>query len=116
MKLDGCFIGACTTAEEDLVLAGLVLRVGLARGLPLSPGKRHVTPGSRPIMRNLESLGLLDDFKAAGFTIGAPGCSYCVGVVDVAEADSVWLSSQNRNFHDRMGKGVSFYNYNLYQQ
>lgn len=40
-KLDGCFIGACTTAEEDLILAALVLRKGLESGKkPISSGKR----------------------------------------------------------------------------
>ncbi|KAL9104371.1 MAG: hypothetical protein Q9163_000671 [Psora crenata] len=105
MKLDGCFIGACTTTEEDLILAGLVLKVGLEKGLPLSAGTRHVTPGSLPIVDRMEKLDLLDVYERAGFTRGAPGCSYCVGVVDVAPSGSVWLSSQNRNFQDRMGKG-----------
>lgn len=39
MKFDGIFIGACTTTEEDLVLAGLILQVGLSRGLFTSSGK-----------------------------------------------------------------------------
>lgn len=108
-KLDGCFIGACTTAEEDLVLAALVLRAGIARKLALSPGIRHVTPGSLPIVKRLQHLGLLDVYEQAGFSRGAPGCSYCVGVVDVAKPGSVWLSSQNRNFHNRMGKGEDFF-------
>ena len=30
--LDGCFIGACTTAEEDLILAALVLEQALDAG------------------------------------------------------------------------------------
>ena len=107
MKLDGCFIGACTTTEEDLILAGLVLKVGLEKGLPLSAGTRHVTPGSLPIVDRMQKLDLLDAYERAGFTRGAPGCSYCVGVVDVAPSGSVWLSSQNRNFQDRMGKGMS---------
>ncbi|KAF9697154.1 hypothetical protein EKO04_005150 [Ascochyta lentis] len=105
-KLDGCFIGACTTAEEDLVLAALILKAGIAQGLPLINGTRHVTPGSLPIVNRLGELGLLDAYSDAGFTRGAPGCSYCVGVVDVAQSGSVWLSSQNRNFPDRMGKGA----------
>ena len=107
LKLDGCFIGACTTTEEDLILAGLVLKAGLEKGLSLSAGTRHVTPGSLPIVERMEKLGLLDAYERAGFTRGAPGCSYCVGVVDVAPSGSVWLSSQNRNFQDRMGKGTS---------
>ena len=39
--LDGCFIGACTTAEEDLILAALVLEQGLRQGqIPLERGRR----------------------------------------------------------------------------
>lgn len=108
MKLDGCFIGACTTTEEELILAGLVLEVGLASGLkPISRGKRRVTPGSLSIVRKLERLGLTEVYRQAGFEIGAPGCSYCVGIndVDVAQSGEVWLSSQNRNFRNRMGPG-----------
>jgi homoaconitate hydratase len=108
MKLDGCFIGACTTTEEELILAGLVLEVGLASGLkPTSKGKRRVTPGSLTITKKLEKLGLLEVYRLAGFGVGAPGCSYCVGIndVDVAQSGEVWLSSQNRNFRNRMGPG-----------
>ncbi|OQU98966.1 hypothetical protein CLAIMM_04674 [Cladophialophora immunda] len=85
-ELDGCFIGACTTAEEDLILAALVLRQGFKTGLePNGNGKRKVTPGSIPILNRLRDLGLLFWFERAGFEIGAPGCSYCVGVAaDVA--------------------------------
>ncbi|OJI98263.1 hypothetical protein ASPVEDRAFT_124220 [Aspergillus versicolor CBS 583.65] len=108
MKLDGCFIGACTTTEEDLIVGALVLEAGLRSGLrPVSHGKRRVTPGSLTIIKNLERHGLLDIYRQAGFEIGAPGCSYCVGIndVDVAGEGEVWLSSQNRNFRNRMGKG-----------
>lgn len=106
-KLDGCFIGACTTAREDLVLAALVLEAGLKKGLvPVDHGKRKVVPGSRPIVHELEELGLADIYRQAGFAIGVPGCSYCVGMsADKAAPGEVWLSSQNRNFENRMGTG-----------
>ncbi|KIW00367.1 uncharacterized protein PV09_08079 [Verruconis gallopava] len=105
--LDGCFIGACTTAREDLILAALVLEAGLKRGLrPVSHGKRKVVPGSRPILRELHETGLADVYKQAGFEIGVPGCSYCVGMsADKAGKGEVWLTSQNRNFENRMGPG-----------
>ncbi|KAJ5519608.1 aconitase iron-sulfur domain-containing protein, partial [Penicillium fimorum] len=32
MAFEGCFIGACTTTEEDLILGALVLEAGLQRG------------------------------------------------------------------------------------
>ncbi|KXG51280.1 Aconitase/3-isopropylmalate dehydratase large subunit, alpha/beta/alpha, subdomain 1/3 [Penicillium griseofulvum] len=107
-KLDGCFIGACTTTEEDLIVGGLVLEAGLRAGLVPSDGQRRVTPGSLSIIKNLERHGILDIYRRAGFDIGAPGCSYCVGIndVDVAGEGEIWLSSQNRNFRNRMGKGA----------
>ena len=107
-QLDGCFIGACTTAREDLVLAALVLEAGLKLGKkPVDHGKRKVVPGSRPILHELEERGLADIYRRAGFDIGVPGCSYCVGMsADKAGKGEVWLSSQNRNFENRMGPGL----------
>ena len=109
MHLHGVFIGACTTTEEELVLAALVLKVGLAKKLPMALGKRHVVPGSLPIVEKLRNLGLLEVYEAAGFTRGVPGCSYCVGMAaDQAGEGEHWLSSQNRNFKNRMGKGECY--------
>ena len=106
LALDGVFIGACTTTEEELILAAMVLQIGLAQGLDLKKGKRHVVPGSRPIEEKLRRLGLLDAYLAAGFYIGVPGCSYCIAMsADQAAPGEVWLSSQNRNFNNRMGPG-----------
>jgi homoaconitate hydratase len=106
--LDGVFIGACTTSEEELILAALVLEQGLLEGrTPITKGLRRVTPGSKAIVDRLTALGLLDFYERAGFVIGAPGCSYCVGLgADQAGKGEVWLSSQNRNFRDRMGPGM----------
>ncbi|KAK1929655.1 putative aconitate hydratase [Phytophthora citrophthora] len=107
MKLDGCFIGACTTAEEDLVLGALVLEACLKQGMkPVAHGQRRVTPGSQIIVDNLKKHGLIEVYEKAGFTVGAPGCSFCLGIAaDVAGENEVWLSSQNRNYRNRMGKG-----------
>ncbi|KAJ5771918.1 Aconitase/3-isopropylmalate dehydratase large subunit alpha/beta/alpha subdomain 1/3 [Penicillium odoratum] len=107
-KLDGCFIGACTTTEEDLIIGALVLDAGLRAGKVPCEGRRRVTPGSLSIIKHLKRHGVWDIYRKAGFEIGAPGCSYCVGIndVDVAGEGEVWLSSQNRNFRNRMGKGA----------
>lgn len=105
--LQGCFIGACTTTEEDLMLGGLVLREGLNMCMkPIAKGLRRVTPGSIGIVEKLSKLGLIEVYEDAGFVVGAPGCSYCVGMgIDKAGKGEVWLSSQNRNYRDRMGPG-----------
>lgn len=107
MRLDGCFIGACTTAEEDLVLGALVLEACMKAGMtPVSRGQRRVTPGSQLIIQKLQEHGLIEVYEKAGFVVGAPGCSYCLGIAaDVAGDGEVWLSSQNRNYRNRMGKG-----------
>lgn len=96
-KLDGVFIGACTTTEEELVLAALVLKVGLARGLSLANGKRHYVPGSLPIVQRLQELGLLEIYEEAGFTRGPPGCSMCVGLsAEKAMEGETWYVDAHR--------------------
>lgn len=114
-ELDGCFIGACTTAEEDIIMGALVLKAGLKMGKkPIGKGKRKVVPGSRPILDKLRKSGLAEVYEEAGFEIGVPGCSYCVGMsTDVAGDGEVWLSSQNRNFKNRMGPGKSGFSLKL---
>ena len=107
--MDGVFIGACTTTEEEIVLSALVLREAMAAGMlpkAVEGDKRIVVPGSREITENLRRRGLLDIFEKAGFRVGVPGCSMCLGIAsDKAGPGEHWLSSQNRNFPNRMGAG-----------
>jgi homoaconitase/3-isopropylmalate dehydratase large subunit len=107
--LDGCFIRTCATTVENLILGALILEQGLENGLiSTKKGKRKIVPGSMPILNNLRKHGLTNIYEQAGFTVGIPGCSYCVGMsADRAGEGEVWLSSQNRNFENRMGKGES---------
>lgn len=107
MALDGCFIGACTTSEEELVLAALVLEQALQgrSPLPVSPRKLMV-PGDLSIAARLRQTGLWALYERAGFRTGAPGCSMCLGVAsEKARPGEVWLTSQNRNYENRMGAG-----------
>ncbi|MGE5047431.1 MAG: aconitase family protein, partial [Deltaproteobacteria bacterium] len=103
-ELQGLFIGACTTTEEELVLAALVLEAGgVAR-----PGndKQIVVPGDLSIQENLRRAGLWAAYERAGFRVDPPGCSMCLGVASrKAGPGEKWLSSQNRNFENRMGDG-----------
>ncbi|HEY8946268.1 MAG TPA: aconitase family protein, partial [Polyangiaceae bacterium] len=105
--IDGCFIGACTTTEEELVLAALVLERAFA-GRPARPAseKLLVVPGDLSIRARLEERGLWRYYRDAGFRVGPPGCSMCLGVAsEKAQPGEVWLSSQNRNYENRMGPG-----------
>ncbi|MGC6416301.1 MAG: aconitase family protein [Bradymonadia bacterium] len=108
MALDGAFIGACTTTEEELVLAGLILEKMMAEGHrpEVSTTKRLVVPGDLPMVERLRETGLIDVYQRAGFRVGPPGCSMCLGIAsEKAGHDEVWLTSQNRNYQNRMGAG-----------
>ncbi|MAF26592.1 MAG: 3-isopropylmalate dehydratase [Gemmatimonadetes bacterium] len=106
-EMDGAFIGACTTSEEELVLGALVLDRAMADGArPVPSDKRLVVPGSVDMTENLRAHGILGIYERAGFRIGVPGCSMCLGIAsDRAAPGENWLSSQNRNFRNRMGPG-----------
>ncbi|HEX8732376.1 MAG TPA: aconitase family protein [Ktedonobacterales bacterium] len=107
--LDGVFIGACTTTEEELALGALVLEAALAEGaepVPMDSGRRIVVPGDLIIRDNLASHGLWEIYERAGFVVDPPGCSMCLGIASrKAGHGETWLSSQNRNFENRMGEG-----------
>jgi 3-isopropylmalate dehydratase small subunit len=109
--LDGVFIGACTTTEEELVLGALVLEIAFAEGRTLVPSpNRLVVPGDLSIQKNLREAGLWSIYERAGFTVDPPGCSMCLGVASrKAGRGESWLSSQNRNFKNRMGEGSFAY-------
>jgi len=106
-ELQGVFVGACNTAEEELILGALVLREALARGgRPAATPNRLVVPGSLAIAESLRQKGLLEVYEKAGFRVGPPGCSMCLGIAsDKAGPGENWLTSQNRNFENRMGAG-----------
>ena len=110
-ELQGVFIGACTTTEEELVLAALVLEAALAEGqAPVASKNRLVVPGDLSIEKRLRETGLSAVYERAGFRVGVPGCSMCLGVAsDKAAPGEHWLSSQNRNFQNRMGPGSIAY-------
>ncbi|NNE44518.1 MAG: 3-isopropylmalate dehydratase, partial [Gemmatimonadetes bacterium] len=106
-EMQGMFIGACTTTEEELILGAMVLREGMKDGKKPKPSEnRLVVPGSLAVRANLHKKGLLAVYEEAGFRIGPPGCSMCLGIAsDKAAPDENWLTSQNRNFENRMGAG-----------
>jgi aconitate hydratase/homoaconitate hydratase len=111
LALDGVFIGACTTTEEELVLGALVLEQALAAGeVPKTDGQRIVVPGDLSIQGRLAEAGLWRAYEQAGFAIDPPGCSMCLAVASRrASAGQTWLSSQNRNYKNRMGEGSLAY-------
>jgi 3-isopropylmalate/(R)-2-methylmalate dehydratase large subunit len=101
LPIDQIFIGSCTNGRlPDLVAAADVLRGRRA----VVPGL--VVPGSTPIKREAEAMGLDRVFKDAGLVWGEAGCSMCVGINgDLVAAGKRCASTSNRNFQGRQGQG-----------
>jgi 3-isopropylmalate/(R)-2-methylmalate dehydratase large subunit len=101
--IDVVFIGSCTNSRiSDLRQAARVMR-----GKMVAPGVRVlVVPGSYAVKRQAEAEGLDHVFKAAGAEWREPGCSMCIAMNgDEVPAGKYAVSTSNRNFEGRQGKG-----------
>ncbi|MCW8808740.1 MAG: 3-isopropylmalate dehydratase large subunit [Rhodanobacter sp.] len=102
--VDVVFIGSCTNARlSDLREAANVLR-----GRRVAAGVRMlVVPGSEAVRRDAEREGLHEVFTAAGAEWRMPGCSMCIAMNgDMAQPGQLVVSTSNRNFEGRQGKGA----------
>ena len=98
------FIGSCTNGRlEDLQAAARILQGRkVAQGVHLL-----IVPGSQQIKRQAEASGLADIFRAAGADWRESGCSMCLGMNgDTVAAGQYSVSTSNRNFEGRQGKGA----------
>jgi 3-isopropylmalate/(R)-2-methylmalate dehydratase large subunit len=101
--VDVVFIGSCTNSRiSDLRSAASVLR-----GRKVHPGVRvMVVPGSQEVKRQAQAEGLPEVFRAAGCDYREPGCSMCIAMNgDQLEPGQYSVSTSNRNFEGRQGKG-----------
>jgi 3-isopropylmalate/(R)-2-methylmalate dehydratase large subunit len=103
-KIDRVFIGSCTNARiSDLRTAAAIIR-----GKRVAPGiTAMVVPGSTTVKRVAEAEGLDKIFTDAGFSWGESGCSMCAGGNgDRGRPQERIVSTTNRNFEGRQGKGT----------
>jgi 3-isopropylmalate/(R)-2-methylmalate dehydratase large subunit len=103
-RIDRVFVGSCTNSRlSDLRAAAAILR-----GRRVASGVRMlVVPGSQQVKRQAEGEGLHDVFTAAGAEWRESGCSMCIGMNgDTAEAGHYVVSTSNRNFEGRQGRGA----------
>ncbi len=101
--VDVVFIGSCTNSR----ISDLRLAAGLLRGRMVAPHLRvMVVPGSQDVKRQAEAEGLDRVFKAAGAEWREAGCSMCIAMNgDQLEPGQYAVSTSNRNFEGRQGKG-----------
>jgi 3-isopropylmalate/(R)-2-methylmalate dehydratase large subunit len=101
--IDVVFIGSCTNSRiSDLRSAAAVLK-----GRKVSPKVRVlVVPGSQEVKRQAIAEGLPEIFRAAGCEWREPGCSMCIAMNgDQLTPGQYSVSTSNRNFEGRQGKG-----------
>jgi 3-isopropylmalate/(R)-2-methylmalate dehydratase large subunit len=101
--LDVVFIGSCTNSRiSDLRSAANILR-----GRKVHPGLRvMVVPGSQEVKAQAQAEGLDQIFRDAGADWREAGCSMCIAMNgDQLQPGEYSVSTSNRNFEGRQGKG-----------
>ena len=102
-KIDVVFIGSCTNSR----IGDLRQAASIFAGRKVADGVRTlVVPGSHDIKKQAEDEGLDVIFKEAGAEWREPGCSMCIAMNgDNLEPGQYAVSTSNRNFEGRQGKG-----------
>jgi 3-isopropylmalate/(R)-2-methylmalate dehydratase large subunit len=97
------FIGSCTNSRiSDLRAAAEIFK-----GRKVNPNVRvMVVPGSQQVKRQAQAEGLDRIFKEAGADWREAGCSMCIAMNgDQLAPGEYSVSTSNRNFEGRQGKG-----------
>lgn len=102
-KIDSAFIGSCTNGRiDDLrVTAKILKNRKVAPGVVLK-----IVPATDAIWNQALSEGLINIFKDAGALVSNAGCAGCAaGQVGQNGPNEITLSTGNRNFPGKQGKG-----------
>jgi 3-isopropylmalate/(R)-2-methylmalate dehydratase large subunit len=102
-RIDVVFVGSCTNSRiSDLRAAASVIK-----GRKVNPHVRMlVVPGSQQVKHQAEAEGLDKIFRDAGADFREAGCSMCLAMNgDQLEPGEYSVSTSNRNFEGRQGKG-----------
>ena len=105
-KIDSAFIGSCTNGRmSDMEKAAAVLKDRkVAPGVVLK-----IVPATDSIWRKCLESGLIDVFKKAGALVSNAGCAGCAaGQVGQNGQGEITISTGNRNFPGKQGKGSVF--------
>ncbi len=106
-KIDQVYIGSCTNGRiEDLRVAASVLK-----GKKIKDSIRGIlSPATPEIFNKAMEEGIIKIFMDSGFVVTNPTCGACLGMSNgvLAPGESA-VSTTNRNFNGRMGKGGMVY-------
>ena len=102
-KVNQVYIGSCTNGRiQDLREAAAILK-----GRKIADSVRVVvSPATPDIYKQALKEGLVEIFMEAGCCLTNPTCGACLGMSNGVLAEGeVCVSTTNRNFNGRMGKG-----------
>ncbi|MDR2944960.1 MAG: 3-isopropylmalate dehydratase large subunit [Methanosarcinales archaeon] len=103
--VDQAFLGTCTNGRlEDLAIAADILKGKKVAVRTLA------APASRTVLLEAVQNGIYETLVKAGVSFITPGCGPCLGAHQgiLAEGENC-ISTANRNFKGRMGKGGFIY-------
>jgi 3-isopropylmalate dehydratase small subunit len=106
IKIDSAFIGSCTNGRmEDLrIVASILKNKKVAKGVMLK-----IVPATDRIWKEALQEGLIHVFKESGALVSNAGCAGCAaGQVGQNGPDEVTVSTGNRNFAGKQGKGLVY--------
>jgi len=103
VKIDSAFVGSCTNGRmsDMLAVANVLKDKKVAPGVVLK-----IVPATDKIWRQCLEEGIIDTFKKAGALVSNAGCAGCAaGQVGQNGPGEVTISTGNRNFPGKQGKG-----------
>ncbi len=106
VKIDSAFVGSCTNGRmEDMRAVARILK-----GRKVAPGVvLKIVPATDKIWRQCLDEGLIATFKDAGALVSNAGCAGCAaGQVGQNGPGEVTISTGNRNFPGKQGKGLVY--------
>jgi len=106
-EVDQVFIGSCTNGRfEDLEVAARILK---GRKVD-SKIRLIIVPATMEVAQEALAEGFYQIFLEAGAVVANPSCALCtIGHPGVLAPGDVMVSTSNRNFPDKIGKGGQIY-------
>jgi 3-isopropylmalate/(R)-2-methylmalate dehydratase large subunit len=102
--IDYVFIGSCTNGRiEDFRAFAQIIKGRKKADNVIA----LIVPGSKKVEQQMDSEGLTELYKNAGFEVRQPGCSSCLAMnEDKIPQGKYAVSTSNRNFEGRQGPGA----------
>ena len=104
-EIDQVFIGSCTNGRiEDLRIAAKILKGKRVKARTI------ITPSTTEVAKQALREGLIEVFLESGAVVTNPSCALCtIGHPGVLAKGDVTLSTSNRNYPGKIGRGGEIY-------